>query len=80
MFVFVLVVLVCASCACCSAVHHAAEYGHVAPVKAMQQLYGADLDVDAEDAVGWYVSSVKQGFSLHSMSTLTTDSDFSGFS
>ena len=37
-----------------SAVHHAAEYGHVEPIRMMQKLYGADLDIDAEDTVGWY--------------------------
>lgn len=36
-----------------SAVHHAAEYGHVEPIRVMQKLYGADLDIDAEDTAGW---------------------------
>ena len=39
-----------------SAVHHAAEYGHVEPIRMMQKLYGADLDIDAEDTVGWYAT------------------------
>ncbi len=38
-----------------SAVHHAAEYGHVEPIRVMQKLYGADLDIDAEDTAGWLV-------------------------
>jgi ankyrin repeat protein len=38
-----------------TASHFAAQYGHTNTLLAMQKLYGADLDIDAEDTSGWYV-------------------------
>jgi ankyrin repeat protein len=38
-----------------TASHFAAQYGHTSVLLAMQKLYGADLDIDAEDTSGWSV-------------------------
>lgn len=42
--------------------HFAAEYGCTPVILAMQKLYGADLDIDAEDVNGWCgMSVVREG-------------------
>ncbi len=42
--------------------HVAAEFGCTEAIVAMQKLYGADLDIDAEDAAGWCVA---RSYGLH---------------
>lgn len=36
-----------------TALHHAAEFGHLEVIKVLQEVMGLDLDVDPDDNYGW---------------------------
>lgn len=58
-------------------VHHAAEYGRVEVIQALQDLMGMDLDIDAPDNYGWCVAAAVPASRCLALELLTTRCDLS---